>query len=113
MLRKAKKPSGATGRPLKKKIELAGKECSAKDLVATAAAAVFPFHLDHPVVAAKGLVELGAVGRRLCRTELEVALVRILIAGRVKPGIEIRIGDSFFCFMSNYVAHSVRAAHTR
>jgi len=62
-------------------LQLVGEERAAQGLVATAAAAVFPFHLDHPVKAAKGLVETRAVGGSLGGTELEVALVGIFVAG--------------------------------
>src|SRR5579859_3631735 len=64
-------------------------------------------------MAAKGLVEPCAVGCCLCRTELEVALVRVFVAGGVKPGIEIGIGDGFFGFMRDHVDHAIGAANTR
>src|ERR1044071_1097648 len=96
-----------------RKTELVGKERATQGLVATAAAAVFPFHLDHPVVAAKGLVETSAIGRCLRWAEFEVALVRVFIAGGVKPGIEIRISDGFFGFVRDLVGHAARAAHAR
>ncbi len=91
--------------------KLISEERSAEGLVATAAAAVFPFHLDHPVVTAKGLVKPGAVGSSLGRTELEVAFVGIFLAAGVKPGIQVRVGDSFFGFVRDHVAHAVRAAY--
>src|SRR6185437_9958060 len=94
-------------------LQLVSEECPAKGLVATATAAVFPFHLDHPVVAAKSLVETCAVGCRLCRTELEVALVRVFIAAGIEPCIEIRISDGFFCFVCHHIGHAIRAAHAR
>src|SRR5579859_2319066 len=98
-----KKPSGAAGRLFIEKLKLVGKERAAQGLVATAAAAVFPFHLDHPVVAAKGLIELGAIGSSLSRTELEVALIGIFITAGVKPGIQIRVRDCFFGLVRDYV----------
>src|SRR5437764_245254 len=94
-------------------MKLVGEEWAAQGLVATAAAAVFPFHLDHPVMAAEGLVEPGAVRSRLRGTEFEVALVGIFVAGGVKPGIEVGIGDGFFGFVRNDVDHAIRAAHAR
>ena len=95
------------------KLELVGEERSTQGLVATAAAAVFPFHLDHPVVAAKGLVETSAVGCRLRGTKFEVALVGIFVACGVEPGIEVGIGDGFFGLVRDDIGHAVRAAHTR
>src|ERR1051326_1590329 len=90
---------------------LVGEERSAQGLVATAATAVLPLHLDHPVVAAEGLVELRAIRGRLRGTEFEVALVRILVAAGIKPGIQVGISDGFFGLMGDDVGHSVRAAH--
>src|SRR5260221_5115477 len=94
-------------------LNVVGEDCPTGGLVATAATAVFPFHLDHPVMAAEGLIEPGAVGRRLCGAKFEVALVGIFLAGRVKPGVQIGISDRFFSFVRNDIDHSVRAAHTR
>src|SRR5882672_2917802 len=90
---------------------LVSKERSAQGLVATAAAAVFPFHLDQPVFAAKGLVEVCAIAGYRRRTKLEVALVGVFLAAGVKPGIQVRIGDGFFGFVRDYVGHAVRAAY--
>src|ERR1041385_4790896 len=104
-------PQGGTAFVVKKK--LVGKERAAQGLVATAATAVFPFHLDHPVQAAKGLVELGAVGSRLRGTDLEVALVGIFVAAGVKPGIQVRIGDGFFRLVGENVRDAVHAASAR
>src|SRR5215467_15074901 len=81
-----------------------------KMLYATAAVGVFPVLLDHPVVAAEGLVEFGSSGgarRRAAvaaiagrgRAEVEVALVRVLLAGVIEPRVQVRIGDSFFLLM--------------
>ena len=80
------------------------KEGAIQGLVATATAAVFPVHLDHPVLAVKGLVKLSAVGRSLRWSETEIALIGIFVAGGIKPGIQIRIGNCFFCLMGNDVA---------
>src|SRR5882672_2693572 len=91
---------------------LVSKERSAQGLVATAAAAVFPFHLDQPVFAAKGLVEMCAIAGYRRRTKLKVALIGIFLAAGVKPGIQVRIGDCFFTLVSNDVDHPVRAAYT-
>src|SRR6478752_1746268 len=85
-----------TGRSLVASNELVGEERAAQGLVATAAAAVFPFHLDQPAVAAKGLVDVGAIGNNRRRTKLEVALVGVFLAAGVKPGVEVGVGDGFF-----------------
>src|SRR5229473_7334702 len=51
-----KKPSGTPDGSYRKP-GLVGEERSAQGLVATAATAVFPLHLDHPVMTAEGLIE--------------------------------------------------------
>src|SRR5262249_10630874 len=84
-------------------------ERATESLVAAAAAAVFPIHLDEPVKAAQSLIELRTLACSGCGTEAEVALIRIFLSGVVEPGIQIRIGDGLFGFMSNHVGHAVRA----
>src|SRR5690348_12035580 len=91
---------------------LVGEEWSAEGLVATAAAAVLPFHLHHPVVAGKGLVETSAVCCRLGRTELEVALVGIFVSGGIEPGVQVGVGDGFFTLMGNDIHHAIGAANS-
>src|SRR5690242_4504233 len=71
---------------------LVGEERTTQGLVATATAAVFPFHLDHPVVTTKGLVELRAVRSSLRRAELEVAFIGIFVAACVEPCVQVGIG---------------------
>src|SRR5215831_8100900 len=84
-------------------------ERATESLVAAAAAAVFPIHLDEPVKAAQSLIELRTIACSGCGTEAEVALIRIFLSGVVEPGIQIRIGDGLFGFMPNHVGHAVRA----
>src|SRR5215471_433100 len=93
-------------------------------LNAAAAVGVFPVLLDHPVIAAEGLVEFGS-SRIACRraavaavagrgrAEVEIALVRVLLAGAVEPRVQVRIGDGFFLFVSQDVDQAVSAAHAR
>src|ERR1041385_7946784 len=107
-----KKPSGEPDGQNRLR-ELVGKERTAQGLVATAAAAVFPFHLDEPVMAAKGLVEMGAIAGNRRGTELEVALVRVFVAAGIKLGVQIGISDGFFGFVSDHIGHAVRAAYAR
>src|SRR5689334_12297649 len=40
----------------------------------------------------------------------EVALISVFRAARIKPGIQVRIRNGFFCFVRNHVGHSVSAA---
>src|SRR5205807_5412490 len=68
-------------------------------LSASAAAGISPILLEHPVVAAKGLVELGAIGGSFSSAKVEVAFVSIFLAAPIEPGIQVRIGNSFFNFM--------------
>src|SRR6185312_12571132 len=93
--------------------KLVGEERAAQGLVTTAAAAGFPFHLDQPIVAAKGLVEMGAVAGNRRRPKLEVALVRVFIAAGIKPGVQVWIGDGFFGLVRDHVSHAVLAAYAR
>src|SRR5690242_13794629 len=104
------------GRPLSDGLSagemLVGEERAAEGLVATAAAAVFPFHLDEPVLAAESLVELRTVRCCLRRAKLEVALVGVFVAACVEPGVEVRIGDSFFGLVGDHVGHAVGSANS-
>src|SRR5579864_3490490 len=109
----AEKSRPASRTALLESLELVGEEWSAQSLVATAAPAVLPLHLDHPVVAAESLVEPGAVARRLRGAELEVALVGIFLAAGIKPGIQVRISDGFFRFVGHDVGHAISSAYAR
>src|SRR5205807_4113127 len=71
---------------------------------------ISPILLEHPAVAAKGLVELRAVSGPLSDAEIEVALVSIFLAATIEPGIQVRIGNGFFNFMRQSVGHAIRAA---
>src|SRR5437764_1096572 len=62
-------------------------------------------------MAAKGLVNFGAVRCGGGGAEFEIALIGIFIAAGVKPGIQIRVSDGFFGFMCDHVAHAIRAAY--
>src|SRR5215467_15233705 len=95
-----------------------------KMLNTAAAVGVFPVLLDHPVIAAEGLVEFGPSGIASRRAsvaavagrggaEVEVALVRVLLAGAVEPRVQVGIGDGFFLFMGEDVDQAVSAAHAR
>src|SRR5262249_10954644 len=99
------------GRIPNKQFKLVGEERSAQGLVATAAAAVLPLHLNQPVFTAKSLVKVGAVRSNLGGAELEVALVGIFLTVGIEPGIQVRIGNGFFALVSDYIDHAIRAAH--
>src|SRR5579859_6580537 len=51
-------------------------------LSASAAAGVSPVLLEHPVVAAEGLVEFRAVAGSLSDAEIEIALISVFLACR-------------------------------
>src|SRR5579859_6339502 len=91
-------------------------------LNAGAAVGVFPVLLDHPVIVAEALVELGSSGLAggaaqsagsagAGGAEVEVALVAVFIAAAIEPGIEVGIGNGFFLFVRQNVDESIRATH--
>ena len=92
-------------------------------LDAASAIGVFPVLLDHPVVTAEDLVELGPEGNAAWRaespahtgldgSEVEVALIRIFLSAGIKPGIQVGIGNGFKLLVRQYVDESIRAANT-
>ena len=91
-------------------------------LDALAAGSIFPLLLDHPVIAAKGLVEFCSSGLSGSRAkpvriagggcaEVEVALVGIFLAAGVKPGVQVRIRDGLKLLVREHVDQAVCAAH--
>src|SRR5437016_1052056 len=84
-------------------------ESAAEGLVASAGTAVLPFHLDQPVMAAKSLVELGAIAGCRSGAKPEVAFIGIFLATGIKPGIQIRIGNRFFGLVGKHVDNAVTA----
>src|SRR5579859_1142828 len=79
-------------------------------LSASAAAGVSPVLLEHPVVAAEGLVEFRAVAGSLSDAEIEIALISVFLAAAVEPCVQIRVGDGFFNFMRQRIGHAICAA---
>src|SRR5262245_6342654 len=91
-------------------------------LRASAASGVSPVLLQQPVIAAKSLVEPGRssfarsaadAGRGTGGggTEVEIALIGVFLSVRVKPCVQIGIGDGFFQFMRNNAGHAIGSAH--
>src|SRR5690242_6707122 len=90
--------------------ESLSEEGTTKDLRATAAAGIFPVHLDHPVGGAELLVVPCSGAGGLCRPEFEVAFVGVLFSTTIKPRVQVRIGNRFFSFVADHVGHAVRPA---
>ena len=91
-------------------------------LDALAAGSIFPLLLDHPVIAAKGLVEFCSCGLSGSRAdagrsaggrgaEVEVALIGIFLAAGVKPGVQVRIRDGLKLLVREDVNQAICAAH--
>src|SRR5947199_10694902 len=112
-MRKKRPPGGRRPLSISSGLEMLG---------ASAAAGVSPVLLQHPVVVAEGLVvfcrsgcagsgtqAIGVAG--VSGAEMEIALIGILLAAGIKPGIEVGIGDGFVQFLRHGVCHAVSGAH--
>lgn len=89
---------------------------------ALSACRILPLLLNHPVIVAEAYVPSGTRGFTCRRanagggaggsgSEIEVALIGVLIAAGVKPGIQIGIRDGFKLLMREHVDKAIRSAN--
>src|SRR5512146_2766835 len=76
---------------------------------AVPAAGVHPVSLAEVIARPKSHIVFAAVRGSVSGSERPRALVRILIAAPVVPGIEVRIGYRLFQFVGNNRRHTIRA----
>src|SRR6266478_748565 len=85
-------------------------ERSTLGLVAATPAGVLPVHLDQPVMSTEGLIVGVVADRAGGGSELPGALVSVLRAAAVVPGVEIGIRNSLLRLVRHDGRHAVRTA---